>query len=68
MPQLTLLSAAATGIGLAFGGKSLADIFSEHKAHKNEIQILEKHPYRFCMGHIKEIVILCIPSGSGSQF
>lgn len=66
MPQLTLLSAAATGIGLAFGGKSLADIFSEHKAHKNEIQILEKHPYRFCMGHIKEIVILCIPSGSGS--
>lgn len=32
MPQLTLLSAAATGIGLAFGGKSLADIFSEHKA------------------------------------
>ncbi|MDI5405254.1 hypothetical protein MJM25_29715, partial [Salmonella enterica subsp. enterica serovar Lubbock] len=39
MPQLTLLSAAATGIGLAFGGKSLADIFSEHKAHKNEIQI-----------------------------
>lgn len=53
MPQLTLLS-AATGIGLAFGGKSLADIFSEHKAHKNEIQMLEKHQYRFCMGHIKE--------------
>ncbi len=42
MPQLTLLSAAATGIGLAFGGKSLADIFSEHKAHKNEIQMSEK--------------------------
>ncbi len=31
MPQLTLLSAAAAGIGTAFGGKSLADIFIEHK-------------------------------------
>ncbi|EDY4135094.1 hypothetical protein GP259_000748 [Salmonella enterica] len=54
MPQLTLLSAAATGIGLAFGGKSLADIFSEHKAHKNEIQILEKTPVSLLYGAYKK--------------
>ncbi len=47
------------GGGTAFGGKSLADIFGEHKAHKND-QILEKHPYRFLYGAYKEIVILCI--------
>ncbi|EIF8473588.1 hypothetical protein LEZ30_004386, partial [Salmonella enterica subsp. enterica serovar Panama] len=52
-PQLTLLS-AATGIGLAFGGKSLADIFSEHKAHKNEIQILEKTPVSLLYGAYKK--------------
>ncbi len=40
MPQLTLLSAAATGVGTAFGGKSLANIFtSEHKAHKMKSDI-----------------------------
>ncbi|EMK3547815.1 hypothetical protein V8105_004448 [Salmonella enterica subsp. enterica serovar Muenchen] len=54
MPQLTLLSAAATGIGLAFGGKSLADIFSEHKAHKNEIQMLEKTPVSLLYGAYKK--------------
>lgn len=54
MPQLTLLSAAATGIGLAFGGKSLADIFSEHKAHKNKIQILEKTPVSLLYGAYKK--------------
>ncbi|ECF5831165.1 hypothetical protein DU121_00305 [Salmonella enterica subsp. salamae] len=54
MPQLTLLSAAATGIGLAFGGKSLADIFSEHKAHKNEIQVLEKTPVSLLYGAYKK--------------
>ncbi|TZF83438.1 hypothetical protein FZ998_15185, partial [Salmonella enterica subsp. enterica serovar Typhimurium] len=53
MPQLTLLSAAATGIGLAFGGKSLADIF-RHKAHKNEIQILEKTPVSLLYGAYKK--------------
>lgn len=53
MPQLTLLS-AATGIGLAFGGKSLADIFSEHKAHKNEIQMLEKTPVSLLYGAYKK--------------
>lgn len=54
MPQLTLLSAAATGIGTAFGGKSLADIFSEHKAHKNEIQMLEKTPVSLLYGAYKK--------------
>ncbi|EKT5283944.1 hypothetical protein QES00_000487 [Salmonella enterica] len=52
--MLTLLSAAATGIGLAFGGKSLADIFSEHKAHKNEIQMLEKTPVSLLYGAYKK--------------
>ncbi len=36
------------------GGKSLADIFSEHKAHKNEIQMLEKTPVSLLYGAYKK--------------
>jgi len=50
LPQLALLGAAATGIGLAFGGKSVADVIRDHKEGREALAALERSPVSLLYG------------------